>query len=150
MKYARTLLSISALVAAAACKDEAPPRTAAPVAHFSDAVEDDTPEVPKGEVPAAKLRITATNFAFEPERPHVSPGQPVKITVENESNMEHNIELDIPNGGLQPDDWIQPHSTETLTFVAPDEPGVYPFRCPVADHAERGMVGELVVVAAAP
>lgn len=43
---------------------------------------------------------------------------------------------------------LGPGEVETLVFVAPDEPGEYPFVCSFPGHTMAGMVGVMVVIAA--
>jgi len=41
---------------------------------------------------------------------------------------------------------IQPGESQTVTFIAPGEPGIYQIVCGMAGHVEAGMVGRLEVI----
>ncbi|MFZ4596411.1 MAG: PA14 domain-containing protein [Verrucomicrobiaceae bacterium] len=101
----------------------------------------------------------------------VQPGQAVKLTFENGDDLPHNLvfclagtdtvamamkQMEKPEEALKrnwlPDDariWahskmLNPHEKETLTFIAPEKPGTYPFVCTFPGHAVT-MRGELKV-----
>ena len=94
---------------------------------------------------ANMVRVVATNFEFTPSTITVAPGETVEVQLVNEGSAPHNIEFELPQGEVELDQNVQPGNARTLTFTAPSEPGEYRFYCPVGNHAERGMVGTLIV-----
>ena len=87
--------------------------------------------------------LTATDFKFNPSDPSVKAGT-VTFDVSNEGNTLHNIEVEGPSGEEELPDDIQPGDSGKLA-VDLDQPGTYRFYCPVANHEELGMVGEVTV-----
>ncbi len=103
--------------------------------------------VQAGDEPEARtIRIVARGLKFEPAEIRVRPGESVKILLVNESQGQHSIRLDLPEGrtaGLN--QAVQPGQERSLSLTAPRQAGRYTFICPVADHAEKGMKGTLIV-----
>src|SRR5215207_5449164 len=106
----------------------------------------------------------------------VAPGARIKLTLLNEDDMPHNIAfcdegtdvvalcakmMEKPEDALKrnwmPDDkrvWVHsktldPHAKQTLEFVTPAKPGVYPYVCTFPGHALQ-MQGKLRVAAEGP
>ena len=108
---------------------------------------------PRGLVDAVArttVRVQALDpFRFEPARIVVEAGVPTRIELANAGVVEHSLVVKTPDGSA---DWVHLHvpagETAAGTFQL-DRPGTYPLRCTIPGHQEGGMVGELVVVAAA-
>ncbi len=103
----------------------------------------------------AQMRYDTTEF-------DVKPGQKVKLVFQNDDDMPHNMcffqpgtdaialankQIENPDAALKRD-WIpedkslwlhskavQPKTSDTLIFTAPEKPGVYPFVCTFPGHA---------------
>ena len=97
---------------------------------------------------------------FDQVRFHVKPGQKVKLIFSNSDDMSHNLlitkpgsRLEIVNEALQLAEkgpsmdyipksasvlWsipvVNPNQTQTLNFIAPQQPGVYPYVCTLPGH----------------
>lgn len=97
---------------------------------------------------------------FDQVRFHVKPGQKVKLIFSNSDDMSHNLlitkpgsRLEIVNEALQLGEkgpsmdyipksgsvlWsipvVNPNQTKTLNFIAPQQPGVYPYVCTLPGH----------------
>jgi len=115
----------------------------------------------------AQMKYDTTEF-------DVKPGQKVKLVFQNDDDMPHNMcffqpgtdAIGIANKQIEnadaalKRDWIpedkslwlhsksvQPKTAETLTFTAPEKPGVYPYVCTFPGHAAimngRMTVGEV-------
>ncbi len=91
------------------------------------------------------VKMTATDHAFEPSRVSVSPGKTVRLTLVNKGNAPHAVEFHLADGEAELEPELEPGDSGTLIFVAPHSPGAYTYYCPVSDHREQGMVGQLVV-----
>lgn len=94
---------------------------------------------------ARTVTVTATDFEFQPRRILVRPGEKLQVKLVNRGSNPHNIEFELPSGEVELEKPVPPGQSKTLTFTAPQEPGVYVLYCPVAQHRARGMEGRLVV-----
>jgi uncharacterized cupredoxin-like copper-binding protein len=91
---------------------------------------------------AETLDVSETEFAIDPANPTVKAGT-VTFNVSNDGEIVHNLEVE--GNGIEeelPED-LQPGDSGELTVDLP--PGTYEWYCPIGDHAEQGMEGELVV-----
>lgn len=105
----------------------------------------------------ADIETTMTDFKFEPDSWSVPAGATVNLTLTNNGTQEHewvlmklDTEVSIPFDANDEDNvfWegeVEPGSTGTFTFTAPDEPGEYQIACGTPAHAEQGMLGTLTV-----
>jgi uncharacterized cupredoxin-like copper-binding protein len=73
----------------------------------------------------------------------VAPGE-VTFDVTNDGETVHNLEVEGPSGEAELPDDLQPGDSGSLA-VDLSEPGMYKFYCPVGNHEELGMVGEVTV-----
>ena len=87
--------------------------------------------------------VSETDFKLDPSDPTVQPGT-VSFKVTNDGGVDHNLEVEGPNGEVELEQDIAPGESGTLT-VDLSKPGAYEFYCPVGDHRERGMEGEITV-----
>lgn len=89
--------------------------------------------------PASKtVEMTTGNYFFKPASIAVETGQTVVVKF-LQNTGEHTFvidELDLRH---------QVQGGEELTFIAPEEAGMYYFYCDIGDHRERGMEGVLHV-----
>ena len=105
------------------------------------------------------IKVTMTDFQFDPMEFTVPAGQTITINATNDGAVEH--EFVIFNFGTDAGEkfgdedeaniyWeveVQPGESATETFVAPNEPGEYYVTCGIEGHLEAGMLGKLIVVA---
>lgn len=91
-----------------------------------------------------KFEVSGTEYSFNPSQLTVPAGSRVQITFKNEGKIPHNWA--IPSLGVTTRT-INAGETDVVTFTAPKEPTTAPIRseCTLPGHAERGMVGTLVV-----
>jgi len=87
--------------------------------------------------------LTATDFKFDPDDPAVKPGE-VTFDVTNDGETVHNLEVEGPGEEAELPEDLQPGDKGSLS-VDLSEPGTYEFYCPVGNHKELGMVGEVTV-----
>jgi uncharacterized cupredoxin-like copper-binding protein len=114
---------------------------------------------------------TKPGLKFNPEQFQVKAGSKVQITFNNNDDMLHNFVIVIQGSAIQvgetamklglegqeknyiPDtpkvlyhtNVLQPHSSESIYFVAPDKPGDYTFVCTIPGHF-YSMQGTMKVV----
>jgi len=94
-----------------------------------------------------EINITARDFSFEPDDLKVDTAGTVVFHVTNEGSVEHVLEVE--GGDVEEETkHIKPGDTLDLTVDLVD--GNYEIYCPLFDHKEKGMEGELVVGAGSP
>jgi len=109
--------------------------------------------------PATKLKITMTDFKYDPNVNTIAAGKEISLNLKNDGAVLH--EYVIMKHGLSigdkfgPEDeeniyWeveVDPGASVNTTFTAPTEPGDYEIVCGTEGHFEAGMKGILTVVA---
>lgn len=91
--------------------------------------------------PAQTVALGATEFKFNPSKLNVKAGE-VTFKVSNTGGVPHALEVE-GNGVKAETDTIQPGGNAELKVNVKAD--TYEFYCPVGDHKQRGMVGELTV-----
>ena len=90
-----------------------------------------------------RVNVEMHSYYFEPDRIVVKRDIPVEIVLSNSSKVvPHNFTLNGAGVNVSEDKWGFGH--ETVRFT-PTETGEFKFVCHKGDHAEKGMVGTLVV-----
>jgi uncharacterized cupredoxin-like copper-binding protein len=91
----------------------------------------------------SSVDIRETDFKLNPSDPKVKAGQ-VTFNVSNDGQTVHSLEVEGPNGeeSLQSD--LSPGQKGVLS-VDLSKPGKYEFYCPVSNHKQLGMEGEITV-----
>jgi uncharacterized cupredoxin-like copper-binding protein len=89
------------------------------------------------------LNVSETEYQIDPPDPTVQPGT-VSFEITNDGSVDHNLEVEGPEGEQELEQDLAPGQSGTLT-VDLSQPGSYEFYCPVGDHRERGMEGEITV-----
>lgn len=102
---------------------------------------------PDGEAASAveTIRVTATEFAFEPATVRVDAPGTYTFLVANEGEAPHALAIEGP-GVDEVSATVGGGETAEVT-VQITEPGEYRIFCPVGGHAEQGMTGTLVAEA---
>lgn len=101
------------------------------------------------------VKVTMTDFAFNPNTINVPAGKEVDITLTNNGTVDHDFTvMSKPVSGTFSDAdkanviWqktVAAGKTETDKFTAPAQAGEYQIVCAVPGHVEAGMVAKLVV-----
>jgi uncharacterized cupredoxin-like copper-binding protein len=87
--------------------------------------------------------MTAADFKFNPSDPTVKSGD-VTFNLKNDGQTSHSLEIEDVNGQDQEiEGEVSPGQSGMLKVNLP--PGKYEFYCPVANHKEMGMEGEITV-----
>ena len=112
-----------------------------------------------GSGPSTNLKLSMTDFMFEPTDFTIPAGQEITMEISNFGAVVHEyvvFKYGTDAGSSFGDDdldniyWeveVQPGDTVTETFMSPSEPGEYFVTCGIAGHLQAGMVGKLIVVA---
>lgn len=107
--------------------------------------------------PSTKISFTMTDFAFNPNEFTVPAGQEITLNVTHNGTMEHNFiimkyGMDSGDKFVEEDKvnvfWqvaLQPGDSETVSFMAPEQPGTYQVICGMPGHLQSGMIGKLIV-----
>jgi uncharacterized cupredoxin-like copper-binding protein len=108
--------------------------------------------------PSTKISFTMTDFAFTPNEFTVPAGEEITLHITHDGTVEHNfiiMKYGMDAGEMfDAEDevntyWkinVQPDETKTITFVAPEQPGMYQVICGMPGHLQSGMIGKLTVV----
>jgi uncharacterized cupredoxin-like copper-binding protein len=89
------------------------------------------------------VSLTATDFKFNPSDPTVSSGD-VTFNEKNDGQVTHSLEIENVNGqDKELEGTVSPGQSGTLKVNLP--PGKYEFYCPVGNHKQMGMKGEITV-----
>jgi uncharacterized cupredoxin-like copper-binding protein len=87
--------------------------------------------------------MTAVDYKFNPSDQSVKSGE-VTFNLKNDGQAPHSLEIEDVNGQDQEIEGdVGPGQSGTLKVNLP--PGKYEFYCPVDDHKEMGMEGEITV-----
>jgi uncharacterized cupredoxin-like copper-binding protein len=130
------LLVVAASVGLAACGGDDDDDTSA-------ATTETTATTAGGGGGGETVDLTATDFKFNPDDPSVKPGN-VTFNLTNDGQTVHNLEVEGPNGEAEIEGDVAPGDSGEVS-VDLSQPGKYEFYCPVANHKQLGMVGEVTV-----
>lgn len=109
--------------------------------------------------PTTTIKVTMTDFHFEPAQFTVPAGQEITVNATNNGAVEHEFvifklgtDAGVKFGDEDEDNiyWeveVQPGQSVSVTFTAPSEPGEYYVTCGIEGHLEAGMSGKLIVAA---
>ena len=92
---------------------------------------------------AETLDVSLRDFEIVPPKPSIKAG-PAQFRVENNGGTPHNLEVEGPKGEVVLPSNLNPGQTGTLN-VDLSEPGKYVWYCPVGEHRDFGMEGEITV-----
>ncbi|MGH2992409.1 MAG: cupredoxin domain-containing protein [Solirubrobacterales bacterium] len=93
---------------------------------------------------AQEIGVSETDFELDPADPTVEAGE-VAITATNDSDgTVHGLAVEGPSGEQELPKDLQPGDSGELT-VELGEPGEYRWYCPIANHEQLGMVGDITV-----
>jgi uncharacterized cupredoxin-like copper-binding protein len=89
------------------------------------------------------VNVSETDFKLDPSDPTVQAGT-VSFRVTNDGDVDHNLEVEGPEGEQELEQDLAPGESATLT-VDLSTPGTYEFYCPIGGHRDAGMDGEITV-----
>jgi uncharacterized cupredoxin-like copper-binding protein len=109
--------------------------------------------------PSTNLSVDMVEFMYNPTNFTVPAGQEITIELSNNGAVVHDFiimnqgvevgqdfgEEDQPNVYWMAE--LEPGTSNTYTFTAPDQPGEYQVVCGIPGHFLAGMVAKLIVVA---
>jgi uncharacterized cupredoxin-like copper-binding protein len=91
----------------------------------------------------SSVKVSETDFKLNPSDPKVKAGQ-VTFNVSNDGQTVHSLEVEGPNGDEELQSDLSPGQQGVLS-VDLSKPGKYEFYCPIGNHKELGMKGEITV-----
>jgi len=106
-----------------------------------DEAADESAATPEVE-PTKSIEIIATDFKLDPSTIQLPEAGTYEFVLSNEGQMQHALEID---GGDVEEQTIAIDPGNTAKVTVDLAQGDYEIYCPVGDHRERGMEGELVV-----
>ena len=104
---------------------------------------DDEPVRTETVAPGGAVRVIAKEYSFDPGRIEAGDGAPLRVTLVNDGSLAHDLKVldgDREVGGIK-----SFPAGEERRFSVDVPAGSYSLVCTVADHREKGMVGELRV-----
>jgi len=92
----------------------------------------------------SSVDLTATDFKFDPSDPNVKSGE-VSFNMKNDGQVTHSLEIEdvTPGHDQELEGDVSPGQSGTLKVNL--APGKYEFYCPIANHKQMGMEGEITV-----
>jgi uncharacterized cupredoxin-like copper-binding protein len=94
--------------------------------------------------PVATVKVRESEFKLEPTEPKIASTGVVAFDVSNAGKVDHNLEVEGPGGEVELPENIKPGDSATLT-VDLKQAGRYEWYCPVGNHKDLGMKGEITV-----
>ncbi len=97
------------------------------------------------------VAINELEFRLDPSSLNAAAGEVVHFTVKNTGTIPHNLEVELESAKIEKklfDTNLQPGETRMVDFTFA-QAGKWDMYCPVGNHRQRGMSGEIVVAAAA-
>ena len=92
--------------------------------------------------PRETIKLTETEFAIEPAEVQVDEEGIVEFEVDNAGSVAHALEVE--GGSVEQETAeIAPGESASLKVRLPE--GTYELYCPIGNHADQGMTGELTV-----
>ena len=130
-------LAVAAALGIAACGDD------------DDASDSGSTGTTEGEAAAptspssASVKVSETEFKISPANPSIDKAGPVTFAVSNDGTIPHALEVEGPNGETKTGT-IEPGKSEDLK-VDLSKAGTYEWYCPIGNHKDQGMKGEIKV-----
>jgi len=97
----------------------------------------------QGGAGSSSVDVSETDFKLNPSDPKVKAGQ-VTFNVSNDGQTVHSLEVEGPNGDQELQSDLSPGQSGVLS-VDLSKPGKYEFYCPIGNHKQLGMKGEITV-----
>ena len=95
----------------------------------------------------ATVRVPDDQFIWEPAIVVAPRGGALELTFQNDDHRAHAVMIEGSDGEQLLD--LPTHSAGAVR-VRLDQPGLYKFTCPVANHGTRGMLGLILVAGEVP
>jgi uncharacterized cupredoxin-like copper-binding protein len=110
----------------------------------SNAAATPAPTTSSGGGAGSTVDLSATDFKFTPSDPSVKAGE-VTFKMTNDGQVTHSLEIEdvTPGHDQELEGDVSPGQSGTLTENL--KPGTYEFYCPVDNHKQMGMEGEITV-----
>ena len=128
------VLLVAGAVALAGCGDDDDSGAAA---ESSPAADTST------ESASTQVKVSETEFKITPAKLTVKEAGTTTLAVANDGKFDHSLEVEGPSGEVETDT-IPPGESATLE-VDLSKPGTYEMYCPIGNHREMGMDGEVSV-----
>jgi uncharacterized cupredoxin-like copper-binding protein len=90
------------------------------------------------------VNVTESDFKLDPANPTIDKPGNVTFRVTNEGAVEHSLEVEGPSGESELEKTLEPGDSGTLR-VKLDKRGKYEWYCPIGNHRDLGMEGEVTV-----
>jgi uncharacterized cupredoxin-like copper-binding protein len=98
----------------------------------------------QGGAAAETLDVSLTDFKIDPANPKISKPGEVELRVKNDGGTVHSLEVEGPSGESVLASNLNPGQRGALR-VDLSKPGKYEWYCPIGEHRDFGMEGEVTV-----
>jgi plastocyanin len=98
----------------------------------------------RGGAATETLDVSLTDFKIDPANPRISKPGEIELRVKNDGGTVHSLEVEGPGGESTLASNLNPGQTGTLR-VDLSKPGKYEWYCPIGEHRDFGMEGEVTV-----
>jgi uncharacterized cupredoxin-like copper-binding protein len=95
------------------------------------------------------VTISELEFRLDPNSLNATTGQAVHFTVRNVGTIDHNLEVELESARIEKqlfDTNLRPGETRTVDFTF-TQAGKWEMYCPIDNHKQRGMMGDVNVLA---
>lgn len=146
LKTGGAVVMVAGILALAGCGDDDSDTTS--TASTATSTEDTTSTTEAGGGAAgggggSTVPVSETDFKIDPADPTVKAGT-VTFEVSNDGATTHTLEVEGPDGETELEPELAPGDEGTLE-VDLSKPGTYEWYCPVGNHRDLGMEGEITV-----
>ena len=146
VKTGGAVVIVAGILALAGCGDDSDTTSAASTPTTTE--DTSTTEASGGGAAAgggggSTVPVSETDFEIDPADPTVKAGT-VTFEVSNDGATTHTLEVEGPNGEDELEPELAPGDKGTLE-VDLSKPGTYEWYCPVGNHRDLGMEGEITV-----
>lgn len=96
------------------------------------------------ELPEQVFQLKISSAGFEPKQFTTVAGAPTTFSLTSTDDFVHTFifdHRDLSSISIL----VGPGQTKAITFQAPENPGVYNFKCIAPSHEDRGEVGQMIV-----
>ena len=108
--------------------------------------------LPSGTSADQSVTIREVDFRLEPSSFTATAGEVIHFTITNAGTRPHNLEVELESANIEKklfDTNLQPGETRSADFTF-TQAGTWEMYCPVGNHKDMGMEGDITVLAASP
>jgi uncharacterized cupredoxin-like copper-binding protein len=141
LKMGAAVVAVAGLLALAGCGDD--DETTASSTSTEESTSTEAATTGGGGGGGESVQVSLKDYSIDPADPSVEAGT-VTFDVSNDGEVTHTIEVEGPDDEAELEPELAPGDSGTLE-VDLSKPGTYEWYCPIGNHRELGMEGEITV-----